>query len=414
MKVRWNSKYTTISVYTVITFAVCLAMIVLIMKFGMVAAGLSKFMSVLSPVIWGLVIAFLLNPIMTGIEGAFKKLFERKKSHPKLRRGISAALAMIIGLALIAGLVVIIVPQLLDSIMSIFGNMQTYLNNIYAWVNNSLANTSENSELVTYINDQLGDMEAAIMSGVNDLIPKVGSWAVRIKDGAVGLLIGLKDFLIGFIVALYFLLDKEKFIAGAKKLTSALFPQSLCRGIFMVCDKTNASLKGFLSGKIMDSLIIGVICFVAMKFMKLEYPELISVTVGVTNIIPFFGPFIGAVPSALLLLLSAPSQTLPFIIMILALQQFDGNILGPYILGDSTGLPAFWVMFAIFIGGGLFGFAGMLLGVPLFAVLYTFAQEIEDYLLEKKGLPTDSENYNPAPPPEKKKKVHKSFRMTKG
>lgn len=394
MKVDWNSKYTTVSVYTVITFSVCLALVLIVEKFSVITGALGTVMGTISAVVWGFVIAYLLNPVMMAVERGLKKLLEKKKPHPKLCRFISTFVSIIFGIAVICALVAIIVPQVLDSIMNIFNNAQNYMNNIYQWVNTTLA---EYPEIVTYLNNQLNDIQAAVLSAVNNLIPKVGDWAIRIKDGAVGLLVGLKDFIIGFIVAVYLLLDKEKFLAQSKKLITALFPEKICRELLRIFQKTNRSLNGFIIGKILDSFIIGMICFVAMTIMKLEYTVLISVIVGVTNIIPFFGPFIGAIPSALLLLISEPSQTLPFIILIFAIQQFDGNILGPHILGDSTGLPAFWVMFAIFLGGGLFGFLGMLLGVPVFAVIYAFAQEIVETLLKNKGLSSDTRDYYPQP-----------------
>ncbi len=390
MKVNWNSKYTTISVYSIITFAVCLGMVLVVYKFSAIAGVLKAALATIYAIVWGVVIAYLLNPVMMGVEKLMKRIFEKKKPHPKLCRTLSTAAAIIFGMAVISALVAIIVPQVLDSLMNIFNNAQNYMNNIYTWVNTTL---SEYPEIVTYINTQLDSVEAAVLSAVNNLIPKVGDWAVKIKDGAIGLLVGLKDFLIGFIVAVYLLMDKEKFLAGGRKVTAALFPEKVGKEIRRICSRTNASLSGFISGKILDSFIIGMICFVAMKIMKLEFPVLISTIVGVTNVIPFFGPFIGAIPSALLLFISAPSQTLPFVLMILVLQQFDGNILGPHILGDSTGLPAVWVMFAIFLGGGLFGFAGMVLGVPIFAVIYSFTEEIIETLLRRKGLPEDTEAY---------------------
>ena len=356
MKVDWNSKYTTVSVYTVITFAICLALVIVVSKFSVIMGALGTVLGTISAVIWGIAIAYLLNPVMMRTERQFKKLLERKKPHPKLCRFISTVLAIIFGIAVICTLVAIIVPQVLDSLMNIFNNAQNYMNNIYNSVNTTL-------------------------------------------------LAGLKDFIIGFIVAVYLLLDKEKFLAQGKKLMTAIFPQKICHNMLRAFRKTNNSLNGFINGKILDSFIIGMICFVAMKLMKLEYSVLISVIVGVTNVIPFFGPFIGAIPSALLLLISEPSQTIPFVILIVAIQQFDGNILGPYILGDSTGLPAFWVMVAIFLGGGLFGFAGMVLGVPIFAVIYAFAQEFIENLLKKKGLSPDTADYYPVPAAENEHKL---------
>lgn len=392
MKVDWNSKYTTISVYAVITFAVCLAMVIITLNFSAVQSGLGRIYATLSAIVWGVVIAYLLNPVMMGAEKAFKKLLEKKKPRPRLCRALSTTTAIIFGIAVICALIAIIVPQVLDSIMNIFENTQTYMNNVYKWINTTLA---EYPEIVSYLNNQLNSIQSAVISAVNNLIPKVGDWAVKIKDGAIGFIIGLKDFVIGFIVAVYLLADKEKFLAQLKKCMTALMPERMCSETLKIFHRTNKSLSGFITGKILDSFIIGMACFIGMTLMKIEYPVLISTIIGVTNIIPFFGPFIGAIPSVLLLLLSAPSKTLLFIVFIIFLQQIDGNILGPHILGDSTGLPAFWVMFAIFLGGGLFGFAGMLLGVPIFAVIYTLVQELIEYMLKKKGLSSDISDYYP-------------------
>ncbi|MGN0585672.1 MAG: AI-2E family transporter, partial [Oscillospiraceae bacterium] len=206
-------------------------------------------------------------------------------------------------------------------------------------------------------------------------------------------------------VAIYLLCGKERFLAQLRKLVCAIFPKDAAGSIFNVASHTNKTLSGFISGKIIDSFIIGVITFISMTIMNMDFVALISVVIGVTNIIPFFGPFIGAIPCAFLLLVAAPKQVIPFVIFIIILQQFDGNILGPKILGDSTGLSSFWVMFAIFLGGGLFGFAGMLLGVPVFAVIYSLVSEFIDFLLSKKGASTNTDDYLPVSeeetPPEK-------------
>lgn len=396
MKIDWNSKYTTISAYTVITFAICLALVLVVVCFSSIMGAFGAAINTLSSFVWGFVIAFLLNPVMLASERLLKKLLEKKKPHPKLCRFISTIIAIIFGIAVIAALIAIIVPQVLESIMTIFSNAQNYINNIYDWINTTLA---EYPDIATYLNSQLDSIEKTVLTAVNSLIPKVGDWALKLKDGAVGFAVGLKDFVIGFIVAVYLLLDKEKFLAQGKKIIVALFPEKVAYEIRRICTKINKSLNGFITGKILDSFIIGMLCFILMNIFKMEFPVLISTIIGITNIIPFFGPFIGAIPSALLLLISEPSQTIPFIVMIFALQQFDGNILGPHILGDSTGLPAFWVMFAIFLGGGLFGFAGMILGVPIFAVIYALAQELIESLLKKKGLPSETDAYLPETEP---------------
>ena len=212
--------------------------------------------------------------------------------------------------------------------------------------------------------------------------------------GIFGFVLALKNFLLGIIVSIYLLLSKETLLAQVKKTILALFNKKTCEKTFMIYHKSNGLFIGFITGKIIDSLIIGILCFIGMTIFKMPYSVLISVIIGVTNIIPFFGPFIGAIPSALLILLAKPSFLLPFLIFVFVLQQFDGNILGPRILGDSTGLPAFWVLFSIFLGGGLFGFVGMLLGVPTFALVYALFRTFIEHRLESKNLPKETDAYN--------------------
>ena len=229
----------------------------------------------------------------------------------------------------------------------------------------------QHPDLIKEIDNQFKNIEADVTEFINNIVPKIGDVMVKITDSALSFLMAIKDFLIGIIVAVYFLFDKEHFQAQIKKIINAVMPEKLASGLLRICTQTNNSISGFISGKIIDSIIIGCLCFVCMTVMKLDFALLISVIVGVTNVIPFFGPIIGAVPSALLLLMSSSKQVIPFIILILIIQQLDGNIIGPKILGQSTGVSAFWVLFSILVGGGLFGFAGMILGVPIFAVIYS-------------------------------------------
>lgn len=196
-----------------------------------------------------------------------------------------------------------------------------------------------------------------------------------LRDGIFSFLIGLKDFILGFIVSIYILYSKEMFMMQFKKLIYALFPVKSADKVILKSKHTNDVFTNFLSGKLLDSVIIGMICFILMTIFKMPYAILISCIIGITNIIPFFGPFIGAIPSSLLILLSEPKKTIIFVILILAIQQFDGNFLGPKILGNSLKLPTFWIMFSIFLFGGLFGVVGMIIGIPLFAVLCVNMQE---------------------------------------
>ena len=225
------------------------------------------------------------------------------------------------------------------------------------------------------------------------LIPNYMEVATSISTGVFSILKILKDFFIGVIVCAYFLNIKDKFAAQAKKLILATFSEEKSEEILQGAQYTNKTFGGFISGKLIDSAIIGVLCFICMSLFGWEYPLLISCIVGITNIIPFFGPFIGAIPSALLILMVNPAQCLYFLIFILALQQLDGNVIRPKILGDTTGIASLWVLFSILVGGGLMGFVGMIIGIPIFAVFYTYFSRSINRRLGKRGFSTDTNDY---------------------
>ena len=408
IKIDWNSKYTTVSVYTVLTFAACIIVYAVLINFTASGNILKSFFSAIAPIIWGMIIAYVMNPVMMWSEKYIKKVTEKKKPMPKLTRIVSTFFAMVVFVAMISALCAIILPQVIDSITKIFNNMGTYINNLEKWINSLLV---EHPDLIKEIDNQFKNIEADVTEFINNIVPKIGDVMVKITDSALSFLMAIKDFLIGIIVAVYFLFDKEHFQAQIKKIINAVMPEKLASGLLRICTQTNNSISGFISGKIIDSIIIGCLCFVCMTVMKLDFALLISVIVGVTNVIPFFGPIIGAVPSALLLLMSSSKQVIPFIILILIIQQLDGNIIGPKILGQSTGVSAFWVLFSILVGGGLFGFAGMILGVPIFAVIYSLINQFVNYLLESKNMSAVTKDYSPViselPEPIKKQKPPK-------
>ena len=227
-----------------------------------------------------------------------------------------------------------------------------------------------------------------------DLLNRVNDLMSGLTAGVINILTELMNIIIGLIVSAYVLFGKEKFSRQCKKLTYAVFKPSSANMILHLTIKSNDIFGGFIIGKIIDSAIIGVLCFIGLSILDMPYTMLVSVVVGVTNVIPFFGPYIGAVPSAVLILLTDPRMGIYFIIFIIALQQFDGNVLGPKILGDTTGLSAFWVVFSILIAGGLFGVPGMILGVPAFAVIYYIVGMLVDNRLKKKKLPPDTDSYD--------------------
>ena len=395
MKVNWNSKYNTVAVYTVLTFSACLLVYAVLFNFTIVGRVAKTILSVAAPITWGLVIAYLVNPIMMWFERRLKKVTEKTKPRPRLNRVISLFISMLIFLAVLGALLAIILPQVFESVTTIFNNFGTYVDNCQAWANSVL---KKYPELLSTAEKSLENFEVDVTGFLNKLVPKVSDIALKITDSAIGFIIAIKDFLIGLIVAVYFLFDKEHFQSQLSKFTHAVLPKKASSAFFRVCSRTNSSISGFITGKIIDSIIIGILCFICMNIMKLNFAVLISVIVGITNIIPFFGPFIGAIPSGLLLLVSYPRQVIPFAILILIIQQLDGNVIGPKILGQSTGISAFWVLFSILFGGGLFGFAGMILGVPVFAVVYSLFSEYINYLLEKKDMSTVTEDYIPKPP----------------
>lgn len=393
MKFDFNRKYNTIAAYVIICFAVCLLLVIAAFRFESFRGVISQIFGVLSPILWGIVIAYLLNPLMKVIERLFTRWFCKKKPHKRLMRALSITLTVILALASLSALSAAVLPELADSLSSIFNlaNISTYLSNAEIWIKKTLEN---NPQIYEYVGVEFEHIRDDVINYVTSLQPQIKELVSGLTKGAMSFLIGLKDFVLGFIVSVYLLASKEVFQAQAKKMLYAFFSKRACINILSVTHKVDSTFSRFISGKSLDSLIIGMLCFIGMSIMKMNaYAVLISVIVGITNMIPFFGPFIGAIPSAILILFSQPKMTIPFIIFILFLQQFDGNILGPKILGDSTGLPAFWVMFAIFIGGGLFGFIGMLTCVPIFAVIYMLVRQLVENSLKNKNLPTSTSAY---------------------
>ena len=215
----------------------------------------------------------------------------------------------------------------------------------------------------------------------------------NITTGVYNVVRAIFNVIIGFIVSVYVLMTKEKFIGQAKKIIYAIFRPRYGNVVMEVGRKADEVFGGFFIGKIIDSLIIGCICFVSLAILRMPYVALVSVIVGVTNIIPFFGPYIGAIPSAILIFLVDPMKGIYFIIFIIVLQQVDGNVIGPKILGNTTGLSPFWVIFAILLFGGSFGVIGMLFGVPIFAVLYYIIKRVVEHVLKRRHLPEKTDEY---------------------
>ena len=332
-------------------------------------SGLSK---ILSPFIIGFAVAYLLNiPVRYMEEKVFAKF--------KAKRGLSILTVYVIALALLGILLGAVIPQVVQSVVDLVNNTELYLNNLNAvmlWATDRFGlDQSELEPLFLSYKDLLGKATAMLSTA----LPQVLNFGMAVGNGLVTTLTAL-------IASIYMLGSKHSLISQLKRLTYAFFPKNRADELLRVSRHANEIFSGFIGGKIIDSAIIGVLCFIGMNILGMQYALLISIVVGVTNVIPFFGPFIGAIPSVMILLIVDPWDAVYFAIFVLALQQFDGNILGPKILGDSTGLSAIWVLVSIIVGGGLFGFTGMLLGVPTFAVLYSLTKEWVTKKLAEKGL----------------------------
>ena len=352
-----------------ITFACCILFFFMLLRYQGFADGWHKIVGAAQSIIIGLVLAYLLNPIMEFLE---RKLYKRLKGKmktdqkaKKLSRGLGIAGAILFLLIIIILLIAAIVPSVISCIVGVIdtlpGNVQNFIKVVQSGKLGEYEVTGTISDMLTKLVDYVENW------ATKTLLPEAKTYLLQITSGMINIVKAVINFIVGIIVAAYVLMIKESLIGQSKKAIYAIFKPRQGNIIIETMHKADEIFGGFIIGKVIDSAIIGVICYVGCSILHIPDAMLVAVIVGVTNIIPVFGPFIGAVPSLLLVVVQSPWHALYLLIFIIILQQVDGNIIGPKILGSSTGLSSFWVMFAILIGGGLFGFLGMLLGVPVFA-----------------------------------------------
>ncbi len=407
MKMKPEKNQVTWAI-TVFVLCVCLMLAYYVIFDGRtLVTNISKTVDSLSGIIIGIVIAYILIPLMEGIEhGLLIPIYKKsgvdfsastpngKKKKSQMRK-ISILLTMAIFLFLLYSLFRVIIPQLVNSIREIALSLPVYVRNIDEYSNLLLEN---NPELQQFVDSQVDTYYATLSSYVTKkLLPLLPSNANTIfkfaSQSVFSVVEVLMDLIVGFIVAVYVLNSKESFTTKGKKLIFAAFREENANELISGFRFVNYTFQGFIGGKLLDSLIIGIICYIGCMILGIPYPVLIAVVVGATNIIPFFGPYIGGCIGALILVLINPIKALVFLIFVIILQQFDGNILGPTILGNSTGLSSFWVIFSITFFGGLWGVVGWLIGVPIFAVIYALISKVTSILLSKKGLQTDTNAY---------------------
>ena len=395
MKVKVKSKYVRAGLTL---FTSGLALIVayyIIHNTDSIGRGISTINGILMPFYMGIIMAYLLCPIYNWtVRRVYHNLDRRlpkKTTAYKFARFSGTVISLGVLIVAIAGFCVLVIPDLIDSILGIIAIIPDTVARLNRWFT---VHIQENPELVDLLQDNLKTLTDNLLVWIQERVqPMVETLLNGVSIGIVGTFRGVLNVFIALIICVYILNSKEMFQAQTKKLILAVFKPAWAEELFELGRLSNRTFGGFINGKIIDSIIIGVICFVVMSLMGLPLATLISVIVGITNVIPFFGPFIGAIPSIVLLLIIDPIAALKFAIMVLVLQQVDGNIIGPKILGDTTGLASFWVMFAIIVGGGLFGFVGMILGVPLFAIFYVYVARFVNTRLGKKGMQTDTAVY---------------------
>jgi len=395
MKIRFESKYIKTGVTAVLSAIVIILFFFAILRMDGIIKALGIMTEILTPFIYGLVMAYLLCPAYNlAVRRCSKVKWPRIRGKDRtitISKGIASVFTVLIILGIVFGFLWMIIPQLIESIVNIAKTLPSSIERLLEWIQ---VKFDQIPQITGPMEQWLGDVTTRFTAWVEEiLIPEYESVLTGISDGLFGVLNVIKNFFIGIVICVFFINRKEVFAAQSKKLVLAVLKEESADMFLKGSAFTNKTFSGFITGKIIDSAIIGVICFIFMSIFGWPYAALISIIIGVTNIIPFFGPFIGAIPSALLLLMEDPKICLYFVIFILILQQVDGNIIGPKILGASTGLPSFWVLFAILVGGGLFGFVGMVVGIPIFAVIYAYICFAVNKRLEKKGMSTDLRDY---------------------
>ena len=386
MKVDWNKKYTTISVYAFLVICASVAFFNILDKMSAFTSKLNWMMSTLQPFIIGFVIAYLLNFILVFIEDRVLVFESVKNIKKKGKRGIGILLTYIVAFLILYLFGKFVLPQVIDSITGLVNDIPTYVANVTKLLEELTKSIDLDSEYVGLAMEKWNDFVNYTINIITNLLPVLG-------DMVKNVLSSIWNIILGIIISIYLLIDKEKFCGLSKKITYALFSKEHAERAVELTHRTNDTFGKFISGKIIDSVIIGVLTFIILTIFKMPFTILISFIIGITNIIPFFGPFFGAIPSFIIIMFVSPVKALWFLLIILFIQQLDGNVIGPKILGDSIGISAFWILFSLLVAGKLLGLVGMIIGVPLFAVIYSVIKDIIEEKLGKRGLPKDTKDY---------------------
>lgn len=386
MKINWNQKYTTIAAYAFIVLALVTVFYLIASEVNLFTIQVGKYISIFQPIIIGFVMAYLFNFILEFFEVCLLANIFSKIKNKKFIRIVGIILTYLTVFLVLNLFINFVLPQLLSSVIGLVNDIPDYFKAVTKKINEFTNELYIQEEYYEILLTKWNEFVNYILGFATDLVPKLGNLTRSIISS-------IWNIVLGIIVSIYLLLDKERFKALSKKIVASIFSEKNTSRILKLARRSDNIFGRFLSGKILDSLIIGVLTFIVLKIAKMPYETLVAFIIGITNIIPFFGPFIGAIPSFFIILFVSPIKAVWFLVIILIIQQIDGNIIGPKILGDSLGISAFWILFSLLVAGKLLGFIGMVIGVPLFVFIYSIIKDIVEYRLEKKGLPKDTKKY---------------------
>lgn len=403
-KFKKNEKYASIAFYAVISVIICAAVIMCIFKFDTIRHYVKSFLSAIAPLTYGFVFAYLFNPIMNWYERTLFAFKKAKKDMHTLRRTLSLIMTIITILAVLSVILYAVIPQAIYSFENLGSQLNSYITNIQHFADDFVQKHSERFLGERY--DSISKLleEYGISFSIKDILSNSYSFLQNAFNYVInygGMIVNeVINVLLGLIVAVYFLIFKERICAQTKKLLCAILNRRAYLNTVRLARYTHKTFGGFIVGKLIDSVIIGLLTFFVLWIFKIPYYPLLAVIIGVTNIIPTFGPIFGGIFGALLLLIAAPDKVILFLIIVLVIQQLDGNIIGPKILGNTIGISSLWVVIAIFVFGSFFGFTGMIVGVPATAIIYVLVKQWSERRLRHKGYPYHTAYYAGDPPQE--------------
>lgn len=393
MKLHRNEKFFKWGLTVFLAFVACALFWIIFSNLSGFYDLIMKFFGIISPILYGCLFAYFMNPVMKATMKLMKKLLaKRKKPLPeekaeKLCTAVSVTVSVIVFLLAICALLPLVGQALYNSVAELLPKLEGYYNTIVEKLNGMKLDV----EVADWLYEVIEGMLAGLQTWLKEL--DVLSLLGDVTSSVTSVVVGIFNAIIGIVAAVYILVYKKKLCSQAKKITVALFNTSHANRIFEISRRTNRIFGNYVIGKLLDALLVGVITYIVMLILGMPYAPLISVIIAVTNIIPFFGPFLGAIPSTLLLLLDKPINAVYFVIFVFVLQMVDGYIIENRILGEKLGISDFWVLTSILVFGGIFGFGGMLLGVPIFAVLYSLISDAIDRRLAKKRYPLPTDIY---------------------